>query len=90
MGHIVDQNSECNSELKNRINDLMLDPTPMGYAGCEDDNIGEAIKFHSPPLLDEYQTFLIKGDGNAYRENCPFGYHNPVDFHRLEYSIQEK
>lgn len=90
MGHIIDQYSECTTELKNRINDKMLDPTPMGYAGCEDDNFGEAIMFHSPEQLINARAFLIKGDGTPYKENCPFGKVNPVDFHRLEYSITEK
>ncbi|MGB0368549.1 MAG: hypothetical protein ACPGD8_04040 [Flavobacteriales bacterium] len=90
MGHIIDQNSECTSALKNKINDLMLDPTPMGYAGCEDDNIGEAIMFHSGNMEGQPTHYLIKGDGKPYKENCPFGEHNPVDFHRLEYSIQPK
>ena len=90
MGHIVDQNSDCTTELKNRINDLMLDPTPMGYAGCEDDNFGEAIMFHSPKDLINASEFLIKGDGVPYKENCPFGKVNPVDFHRLEYTVTEE
>jgi hypothetical protein len=90
MGHIVDQYSECTTEVKDRINDLMLDPTPMGYAGCEDDNFGEAIMFHSPDQLYNSTDFLIKGDGEPYKENCPFGKHNPVDFHRLEYSVIEQ
>lgn len=90
MGRIIDQNSECTSALKERINDLMLDPTPMGYGGCEDDNFGEAIMFHSPSSLTNTSKFLIKGDGKPYKENCPFGKRTPVDFHRLEYSILEK
>jgi hypothetical protein len=68
----------------------MLDPTPMGYNGCEDDNIGEAIIFHSPTSLRDQTEFLIKGDGEAYKENCPFGKHYPVDFHRLEYTVTEQ
>lgn len=90
LGHIIDQYSECTTELKNRINDKMLDPTPMGYAGCEDDNFGEAIMFHSPEQLINSHEFLIKGDGTPYKENCPFGKINPVDFHRLEYTVTEK
>jgi len=90
MGHIIDQYSECSTELKNRINDLMLDPTPMGYAGCEDDNFGEAIMFHAPLQLINASEFLIKGDGTPYKENCPFGKINPVDFHRLEYTVTEQ
>lgn len=90
MGHIIDQYSDCTSDLKNRINDLMLDPSPMGYNGCEDDNFGEAIMFHSVSTINQNSSFLIKGDGKPYRENCPFGKHNPVDFHRLEYSVREK
>jgi len=90
MGHIIDQYSECTTELKDRINDKMLDPTPMGYAGCEDDNFGEAIMFHSPEQLINASAFLIKGDGTPYKENCPFGKINPVDFHRLEYTVTEK
>jgi hypothetical protein len=90
MGHIIDQYSDCSKEVKNRINDLMLDPTPMGYAGCEDDNFGEAIKYHTPESIRKESGYLIKGDGKPYKENCPFGKHNPVDFHRLEYSIQSK
>ncbi len=90
MGHIIDQYSDCTTDLKNRINDLMLDPSPMGYNGCEDDNIGEAIRFHSPSTIGEFSEYLIKGDGKPYEENCPFGKHNPVDFHRLEYSIRRK
>ncbi len=90
MGHIIDQNSECTSDLKNRINDLMLDPTPMGYSGCEDDNFGEAIMYHSPKSLSDSNVFLVKGDGKPYEENCPFGKHEPIDFHRLEYSISKK
>jgi hypothetical protein len=90
MGHIIDQHSECTTELKNRINDLMLDPTPMGYSGCEDDNLGEAIMFHTPQQLISAGTFLIKGDGTPYKENCPFGKVNPIDFHRLEYTVTEK
>lgn len=90
MGYIIDQYSECSSELKAKVNDLMLDPTPMGYAGCEDDNFGEAIMYHSPKDIGLNSNYLIKGDGKPYKENCPFGTHVPVDFHRLEYSIQEK
>jgi len=90
MGYIIDQNSECTSELKREINDIMLDPTPMGYSGCEDDNFGEAIMYHSPASLDSISRFLIKGDGKPYEENCPMGKHNPVDFHRLEYSVTKK
>ena len=85
MGHIVDQYSDCTSEVKNRINDLMLDPSPMGYNGCEDDNIGEAIMYHNG--TSETESFLIKGDGKPYKENCPFGEQVPVDFHRLEYTV---
>lgn len=88
MGHIVDQNADCTSELKKRINNLMLDPTPVGYGGCEDDNFGEAIIFHSPSSLQGTNRFLIKGDGKPYKENCPFGKRTPIDFYRLEYSIQ--
>ncbi|MDC0303808.1 hypothetical protein OAL15_02230 [Flavobacteriales bacterium] len=90
MGHIIDQFSDCTSNLKNRINDLMLDPSPMGYNGCEDDNFGEAIMFHTASSISQKSSFLIKGDGESYRENCPFGKHVPVDFHRLEYSVREK
>lgn len=90
MGYIVDQYSDCSPDLKNTINDLMLDPSPMGYNGCEDDNFGEAIMFHSPLSIGEFASFLIKGDGKSYKENCPFGKHNPVDFHRLEYSVRAK
>lgn len=90
MGHIIDQYSDCTSDLKNRINDLMLDPSPMGYNGCEDDNFGEAIMFHAASTINQNSSFLIKGDGKPYKENCPFGKHNPVDFHRLEYSVREK
>ncbi|MFM1875966.1 MAG: hypothetical protein RL266_1703 [Bacteroidota bacterium] len=90
MGHIVDQNAECISELKERINDLMLDPTPVGYGGCEDDNMGESIVFHSPLELGKGGVFVSSGDGNSYTENCPLGKRTPVDFHRLEYSIQIK
>lgn len=90
MGHIVDQNSNCNTGLKNRINDLMLDPTPVGYGGCEDDNMGEAINFHSPEDLNSSTQFMISGDGKSYKENCPLGRRTPVDFHRLEYSIGKK
>ncbi len=90
MGRIVDQNSVCTSELKTYINDLMLDPTPMGYSGCEDDNFGEAIMYHSPDSLSEVSEFLIKGDGKPYEEKCPFGKRVPIDFHRLEYSISKK
>ena len=90
MGHIVDQYSECTTELKEKINDWMLDPTPMGYGGCEDDNIGEAIIYHSPSELVGQRAFLIKGDGEPYKENCPFGNRTPVDFHRLEYSITKE
>ncbi len=90
MGYIIDQFSDCTPELKSRVNDLMLDPTPMGYGGCEDDNIGEAIEYHSIKSISLNNTFLIKGDGKPYKENCPFGKHYPVDFHRLEYSILQK
>ncbi len=90
MGYIMDQYSDCTTEFKNKLNDLMLDPTPMGYSGCEDDNFGEAIMFHSPLQLTNATDFLIKGDGTPYKENCPFGKINPVDFHRLEYTIREK
>ncbi|MBL4587577.1 MAG: hypothetical protein JKX84_11070 [Flavobacteriales bacterium] len=90
MGRIVDQNADCTPELKARINTLMLDPTPVGYGGCEDDNFGEAIMFHSADTLKEKNTFLIKGDGSPYEENCPFGKRTPIDFHRLEYSITVK
>ncbi|MCF8275515.1 MAG: hypothetical protein K9J17_02180 [Flavobacteriales bacterium] len=90
LGHIVDQNAPCSSALKNRINDLMLDPTPVGYGGCEDDNMGESIVFHSPLSLQQKEHFMSSGDGNPYKENCPLGHRTPVDFHRLEYSITEK
>jgi hypothetical protein len=90
MGRIVDQYSDCSTDLKTRINDLMLDPTPVGYGGCEDDNIGEAIKFHSDAEIGDYSSFVISGNGKSYKENCPFGKRTPVDFHRLEYSITKK
>lgn len=90
MGHIINQNAECTSDLKNRINDLMLDPTPVGYGGCEDDNMGESIVFHSPRELGVSGSYVSSGDGNPYQENCPLGKRTPVDFHRLEYSISIK
>jgi len=90
MGRIVNQNADCTTELKLRINDLMLDPTPVGYGGCEDDNIGEAIIYHSPSFLGGENAFVIKGDGHPYKESCPFGKRHPVDFHRLEYSISRE
>ena len=90
MGHIIDQESDCTTELKNRINNLMLDPTPVGYGGCEDDNMGEAIQFHSSPDIIENEQFIISGAGKSYKENCPLGHRTPVDFHRLEYSIKIK
>ncbi len=90
MGRIVDQYSDCTSDVKNRINDLMLDPTPVGYGGCEDDNMGEAIEYHSPHNLSEITKVTTSGDGKPYKENCPLGKRTPVDFHRLEYSIVEK
>lgn len=89
MGYVVDQNSDCSTELKNRINDLMLDPTPVGYGGCEDDNMGEAIILHRPVDLESLSSFTISGDGKEYKENCPLGNRTPVDFFRLEYSILE-
>lgn len=87
MGCIIDQNAECTTELKNRINDLMLDPTPVGYGGCEDDNMGESIIYHSNTDLTSKTHFTISSDGKPYKENCPLGHRTPVDFHRLEYSI---
>lgn len=90
MGHIIDQNSDCTCELKNRLNDLMFDPTPVGYGGCEDDNMGESIIYHSPLELKSNTHFIISGDGKSYKENCPLGNRTPVDFHRLEYSIETK
>lgn len=90
MGRIVNQNADCTSELKELINDLMLDPTPVGYGGCEDDNMGESIQFHHSGLLKENQSFTISSDGKSYEENCPFGKRTPVDFHRLEYYIKLK
>lgn len=89
IGHIIDQNSECTTELKSRINDLMLDPTPVGYGGCEDDNMGESIRYHTTMELKEANHFIISGDGKPYKENCPLGHRTPVDFHRLEYSISK-
>jgi len=90
MGHIIDQESECTSDLKNRINNLMLDPTPVGYGGCEDDNMGESIIYHSPLELQSNNHFIVSGEGKSYKENCPLGHRTPVDFHRLEYSIEIK
>lgn len=90
LGYIVDQNAPCSSMLKSRINDLMLDPDPVGYGGCEDDNMGESIDFHTPLSIDQNSHFISSGDGNPYKENCPLGHRTPVDFHRLEYSITEK
>ncbi len=90
MGHIIDQESDCTPELKNRINNLMLDPTPVGYGGCEDDNMGESIIYHSPLELHSNNHFIISGEGKSYKENCPLGHRTPVDFHRLEYSIEIK
>lgn len=89
MGWIVDQNAGCSSELKRQINALMLDPTPVGYGGCEDDNMGEAIKFHNPSALTGIKRFVTSGDGEPYQENCPLGSRTPVDFFELEYSIIE-
>lgn len=90
MGWIVDQNAECTTELKTRINDWMLDPTPVGFGGCEDDNMGESIVFHEPSGLDNENQYRISSDGKTYQENCPFGKRTPVDFHRLHYSIKLK
>lgn len=90
MGYIIDQNADCTSELKLGINDLMLDPTPVGYGGCEDDNMGESIVFHSPLEIGSGAHYISSGNGKAYVENCPLGKRTPVDFHRLEYSIQLK
>lgn len=90
MGYIIDQESDCTTELKNRINNLMLDPTPVGYGGCEDDNMGEAIRFHTPGELTKQTDYIISGAGKSYKENCPLGHRTPVDFHRLEYSISIK
>lgn len=87
MGYIINQEADCTTELKDRINDLMLDPTPVGYGGCEDDNMGESIIFHSPLGLDSNSHFIISSDGKPYKENCPLGHRTPVDFHRLIYSI---
>lgn len=89
LGRIVDQNSDCTSELKNRINDLMLDPTPVGYGGCEDDNMGEVIEYYSPAELLEAKTVTASGAGKPYKENCPLGQRTPVDFFRVTYSINE-
>lgn len=89
MGRIVDQNGGCSLDLKKQINNLMLDPTPVGYGGCEDDNMGEAIKFHSPQNLNVTNRFISTGDGEPYQENCPLGSRTPVDFFQLEYSIIE-
>lgn len=89
MGWIADQNAGCSSELKSQINNLMLDPTPVGYGGCEDDNMGEAIKFHNPSGLVGINRFVSSGDGEAYKENCPVGNRTPVGFFELEYSIFE-
>ena len=90
MGRIIDQYSDCTSEVKNRINDLMLDPTPVGYGGCEDDNMGEAIKYHKASEIGTERSYTISGAGKSYKENCPLGRRTPVDFHRLEYSIIRK
>jgi hypothetical protein len=90
MGHIISQFSECTPSTKYRINDLMLDPTPVGYGGCEDDNMGEAIKYHKGSEINTNQKFIISGSGKSYKENCPLGRRTPVDFHRLEYSIIRK
>ncbi|MFC2176068.1 hypothetical protein ACFLR1_03770 [Bacteroidota bacterium] len=90
LGYIIDQNSDCSQALKAEINDIMLDPTPMGLSGCEDDNIGEAIMYHTPAALKDTTNFLIKGDGKPYQENCPVGQQVPVDFHRLQYSVIRK
>lgn len=87
MGRIVDQNSDCSSPLKNHINNLMLDPTPVGYGGCEDDNMGESINYHQGNSIDNQTYFKAIGDGKHYKENCPLGERTPVDFYRLEYSI---
>lgn len=90
MGRIVNQNAGCSTELKQQINNLMLDPTPVGYGGCEDDNMGEAINFHSPQNLNVTNRFISTGDGEPYQENCPLGSRTPVDFFELEYSIIKK
>jgi hypothetical protein len=87
MGRIVDQDSDCTSPLKKQINNLMLDPTPVGYGGCEDDNMGESINYHQGNSITEPTLFEAIGDGKSYKENCPLGERTPIDFYRLEYSI---
>lgn len=88
LGHIIDQYSPCTPEVKEYIDDKMLDPTPVGYGGCEDDNMGEAVQYHRGN--EESGTFIIKGDGKPYTENCPLGNRTPIDFHRLHYSITKE
>ena len=89
LGHIIDQYSPCEKEVRDWINDEMLDHWPVGFSGCEDDNMGAAYLYHSPLNLPSDSTFVIKGDGKTYKENCPFGNRTPVDFHRLTYTIKE-
>lgn len=88
LGHIIDQNSPCTPEVKQYIDDKMLDPRPVGWGGCEDDNMGEATRYHTGS--ESGGEFLIKGEGKPYVENCPFGNRTPIDFHRLEYTITRK
>lgn len=89
-GHIIDQFSPCEKEMKDWINDEMLDAWPVGLAGCEDDNLGESFQYHSPLNLPSDTTIQIKGHGKPYKENCPFGSRVPIDFHRLQYTIERK
>ncbi len=90
FGHVIDQFSPCNKEVKEWINDEMLDPWPVGLSGCEDDNLGESYQYHTTSTLNADTTFVIKGHGKPYKENCPFGSRVPIDFHRLKYTIKRK
>ena len=90
LGHILDPFEACDSNLKDLVNDKMLDAWPVGLNGCEDDNMGESYLYHSPLDLPQDSTFVIKGHGKSYKENCPFGSRTPIDFHRLKYNIKEK
>lgn len=90
LGHILNQYGSCDKDLKEWVNDEMLDAWPVGLSGCEDDNMGESYLYHSPLDLPQDSTFVIKGHGKPYKENCPFGSRTPIDFHRLKYNITER
>lgn len=89
FGHIIDNYSPCTPETKKLINKTMIDPTPVGFGGCLDDPLGNALRYHSMnEFPGKYADFVVRSKGRYYEDGCPCSSFSPNNLFSISYRVE--